>query len=188
MTTVLLGQRPTFRHSRGLPLETRFWERVRKTERCWVWIASRAGRGYGFISVMQGRRQKWHYAHRLSYEWAYGPIPEGLFVCHHCDNPPCVRPDHLFLGTASDNQRDAQHKGRRPIRSPRRPPKPRETWNIQRGEAHRWATKLTEKSVRDIRAEYAAGLGSMQDLSRVYGVDIGHIQRIIRRKVWKHVA
>lgn len=86
----------------------RFWSKVDKTEGCWNWTASadRAGRG----------RFKWNgrvgYAPRFSWELHYGEIPEGLYVLHECDNPACVRPDHLFLGTKGDNNTDRSRKGR----------------------------------------------------------------------------
>lgn len=99
-----------------MSLEERFWCRVRKTSGCWVWIGARCGRNgekrYGTIRA-DGVQTK---THVLSWRLAYGDIPEGQLVLHHCDNPPCVRPDHLFLGTHQDNTHDAFHKGRRPYR------------------------------------------------------------------------
>lgn len=90
------------------PPEERFWDKVVKTESCWLWDASVDRKGYGKINH-NGKPKS---AHRLSYEIAYGPIPEGMFVCHKCDNPPCVRPDHLFIGTNKDNMADMKSKGR----------------------------------------------------------------------------
>ena len=77
---------------------------------CWPWLGCLTGGGYGQIRN-SGRYQQ---AHRAAWELKYGPIPEGLVVCHRCDNPRCVRPDHLFLGTATDNMRDMYSKGRHP--------------------------------------------------------------------------
>lgn len=90
------------------PPLVRFFEKVRKTETCWEWTACLNSKGYGTMAVL-GRPVL---AHRLSYEFHKGKIPEGLYVCHHCDNPKCVNPDHLFTGTNQDNQNDCVSKGR----------------------------------------------------------------------------
>ena len=86
----------------------RFNEKVRKTDGCWLWTASVVSDGYG--QMWLGRTMV--RAHRLSYEIHKGPVPKGLFVCHRCDVPRCVNPDHLFVGTNQDNQRDSASKGR----------------------------------------------------------------------------
>ena len=92
------------------PVETRFWKKVRKTETCWIWIAGVNAKGYGtmkpegeYIPML---------AHRFSWTLHCGEIPGGLCVLHKCDNPSCVRPDHLFLGTRADNNIDMHAKGR----------------------------------------------------------------------------
>lgn len=89
--------------------EEKFWPRIRKTEGCWLWTGPGDRRGYGQFFPKQGIHL---IAHRYSWELVNGPVPEGLFVCHHCDTPPCVRPDHLFLGTPKDNHDDMVRKGR----------------------------------------------------------------------------
>lgn len=93
-------------------LDTRFWSYVDKRcpDECWPWTRTRRHRrGYG--GVWDGVR--WTHAHRVAYRLARGPIPDGMEVCHHCDNPTCCNPRHLFLGTQLDNMRDMDRKGRR---------------------------------------------------------------------------
>lgn len=85
-----------------------FWGRALIGDGCWEWQGSRMGGAYGRVHVQRRGR----YAHRVAWELTNGPIPDGLVVCHHCDNPPCVRPDHLFLGTVQDNTDDKMRKGR----------------------------------------------------------------------------
>lgn len=88
----------------------RFWSKVERGPQCWIWQAACSPSGYGKFWV-SGHEVR---AHRFVWELMHGPIPEGLMVCHHCDTPPCVRPDHLFLGTGSDNMRDMARKRRHP--------------------------------------------------------------------------
>lgn len=92
-------------------LAERLWAKVDRTESCWIWTGGTNIKGYGCIGLGERGRGK-ALAHRVSWELAFGPIPDGLWVLHHCDNPPCVRPDHLWLGTAADNNRDMVAKGR----------------------------------------------------------------------------
>lgn len=88
--------------------EERFWSHVDKSGECWIWTASRVPWGYG--KTVRNREET--YAHRYSWEMAYGPIPDGMLVMHSCDNPPCVNPSHLLLGTPKDNMDDMRAKGR----------------------------------------------------------------------------
>ena len=101
-----------------IPVKDRFWGKVEKNGpvpehrpglgRCWIWLGARIENDYGVVRV-NGKNNG---AHRISWELTNGPIPEGLWALHHCDNPPCVNPSHLFLGTNTDNQRDCVSKGR----------------------------------------------------------------------------
>jgi hypothetical protein len=141
------------------PLSERFWEKVDKSGDCWVWTGATVRTGHGKIYA-HGHPTA---AHRLSYEWSYGPIPEGLCVCHRCDNPPCVRPDHLFLGTIADNNHDSIGKGRSAT------------------------ARLTETQVREMRASYAAHEGSFARLAQRFGVNPSTVGLIVHRKLWAHV-
>src|SRR4029077_19707477 len=100
-------------------LDDRFWTKVRRGNdgECWEWTAYKSPKGYGRFQVggIVGPR----FAHRLSYEAHIGRIPEGLFVLHRCDNPACVNPDHLWLGSKADNNRDMTDKGRRRSNPPK---------------------------------------------------------------------
>jgi hypothetical protein len=89
----------------------RFWQSVDKSGECWVWISHTFRDGYGKFKG-PGPEHKTFQSHRFVYALEVGEIPKGMFVCHHCDNPPCVNPKHLFLGTALDNKRDCIAKGR----------------------------------------------------------------------------
>lgn len=91
------------------PAEVRFWRRVDKTDDCWLWTGGSNGLGYGVFGIATGQTMG---AHRYSWQIVFGPIPDGMFVCHQCDTPACVRPDHLFLGTHEDNMVDMVSKGR----------------------------------------------------------------------------
>jgi hypothetical protein len=153
--------------------EDRFWARVRKDpDGCWRWTASGV-RDYGRI-LYDGKRVL---AHRLSWELRHGPIPEGMEVCHNCpngDDPSCVNPDHLFLGTHAENMRDMVAKGRR-----------RKVQGI-RGEKSPVA-KLTDAKASEALALYRTGGWSHSTLARRYGVSDGAIQQLVQRKTWRHL-
>lgn len=98
-----------------MSVSERFWPKVDRDttdDGCWPWIAARNSSGYGWFKPGHGAHAVG--AHRMAYELTHGPIPDGLLVLHQCDNPPCVRPDHLFLGTVQDNNADKMAKGRHP--------------------------------------------------------------------------
>lgn len=141
-------------------LGDRFWEKVELTPGCWLWTGYRDRRGYGTITV----DRKVTRAHRLSYEMAVGAVPDGQWVLHTCDNPSCVRPDHLFLGTHADNMADASRKGRMP-------------GGHLAGQDHPHA-KLTNAQAAEIRALCASGAKRVH-LARLYGVSRDAIQKIV---------
>jgi len=154
------------------PVETRFWKYVTKTDGCWLWTGATTNGGYGVLQA-GGRAGKIVRAHRLSWRLHCGPVADDIDVCHHCDNPPCVRPDHLFLGTAKTNVADMVSKGRA-------------RGGSGRGEQHHRA-KLTAEQVRAMRADYARGGTSLNQLAAHYGVSKKSVLNIIHRRVWAHV-
>jgi hypothetical protein len=161
----------------------RFWEKVDRSGDCWVWTAHRGPQGYGACYVLRDGAKSQMGAHRVSWMIAHGPIPDGMFVCHRCDNPPCVRPDHLFLGSPRDNSQDAAKKGR--MASGERHTTRLHPERIARG-ARLPQTKLTEDDVREIRRELAASTPE-RHLARRYGVSKSLIWSIKTRRSWRHV-
>jgi hypothetical protein len=113
---VMASQYSTTHRIRGkyapVSLAERFWAKVRQSDGCWEWTGAKDDDGYGMIGVSGSRRNGHERAHRTSWRLHNGTIPPGMWVLHHCDNPPCVRPDHLFLGDRSVNMLDCAKKGR----------------------------------------------------------------------------
>lgn len=105
---------------------------------CWLWVGSRTRDGYGLVVVQRSMRRVAHLAHRIAWEMHNGPIPDGACVCHRCDQPLCIRPDHLFLGTHTENMRDAAAKGR--THRQRKPRIPDTTRDAVRRESEAGAT------------------------------------------------
>lgn len=143
-------------------MHERFWSKVDKGDpnKCWEWQAGKDGHGYGAFKIAKKQYQ----AHRVAYELTFGTIPAGVgyhgtCVCHHCDNPACCNPNHLFLGTAADNSKDQASKG------------------LSK------AAKLTPDEIREIRRLRNEG-AKQKVLAKKFGVDASTISRICARKAW----
>lgn len=160
----------------------RFWSKVNKSGDCWIWTATRQGGGCGNFTV----NRKAYQAHRWLYIQLHGPVAKGIEICHKCDNPACVNPDHLFAGTKSDNMQDSANKGRnamqkRPWRSCFNHP----TFEPCCGE-NQGNSKLTTEQVIDIIRLGREGVSSSA-IGEMFGINAGHIRRILGGKAWKHV-
>lgn len=153
--------------------EERFWRNVKRTDGCWLWQGARYRDGYGaFKSGVMVR------AHRYAYEQRVGPISVGQVVMHLCDNPLCVRPDHLRAATQLDNMADCKAKGRVATAANGR----------NRRTVERPAAKLTEQQVQDIRKQWAASggkRGAMTSIAQSFGVTTPTVHRIVRGHAWR---
>ena len=151
----------------------RFLEKIQKTDYCWIWVGAKQNRRksqphpYGVMAV-QWKPRYAMLAHRLSWELHFGKIPDGLGVLHKCDNPPCVNPEHLFLGTQRDNMQDCVAKGRK-----------------ERGELC-GRSVLKPDEVLEIRAKYKPGAG-YKNLAEEYGVGKSTIEAVVKSYSWKHL-
>lgn len=157
------------------PILTRFWEKVNKTKSCWIWTGAKTGGSYGVI-WFNGRNYP---AHKLSWRMAYGPIPKGKLVCHNCpggDNPSCVRPSHLFLGTHRENLQDASKKG---------------MLATAKDGTNNPMARLTEDDVLEIRRRYKKGSrrgpNSSYILAKEFGVSIAWVRAIAKKERWSHI-
>ena len=151
--------------------EDRFWSKVDKSGDCWLWTGAVKSEEFPYgIFKLEGKTVR---AHRYSWELAERRKPRRLCVLHRCDNPRCVRPNHLFLGTRDDNIQDCIGKGR---------------FNPGHVLGERVGTsKLTEAKVRMIRQQRKSGV-TLTQLGRDFGLDPSHVYRIVSRRSWKHVT
>lgn len=173
-----------------LPVSTRFWRKVEKSDSCWIWVGAKIQKSsYGVINV----NGKPKLTHRVSYELAFGDIPDGMCVLHRCDVKPCVNPSHLFIGTKKDNSRDMVEKGRhyyqqKPeviIRGERHYSK-KYPEKVNKGEKH-GMSKLSEEQVTYIRQKYSSQTISIRELALEMMVSSSTIHMIISRKTWRHL-
>jgi hypothetical protein len=149
-------------------LEERFWNKVCKGEEgndCWVWLGTKTARGYG--KIYDG--EKMEYAHRLSWKLVNGSISDEMEVCHTCDNPMCVNPVHLFIGSHLENVRDMVAKDRG-----------------NRGERHGHA-KLTDEQVKFIRRLARDGLPQIW-IATVFHLHVRYVWQLVHNERWKHIA
>lgn len=157
--------------SKGGSFEARwqhYLETMNVTESgCWEWTGPKRKTGYGVI----GRNGKSALTHRVAYELARGPVPAGMCVCHSCDNPACINPAHLWIGTQGDNRRDCAAKGRnsKPDVSGERNPN----------------AKLTREQVSEIRRRYEAGETNQSALAREYGVIPETVRCVVLGLKWR---
>ncbi len=146
----------------------RFWDNVSvQLEGCWDWVGWKNNGGYGSYPGYRDGKSMRISAHRSSYEMHNGLIPRGMFVLHTCDNPACVRPDHLRLGTQTDNMRDCAKKGR-----------------TNQGE-RMWKSVLTDATAR--RALELSKTHSHADVARMLNVERPVISYLCEGKTWKHI-
>lgn len=151
-----------------LSVEQRFWSKVRKRRSgCWEWLASKNQDGYGKFRYESGIGS----THRISWVLTNGEIPDKLHVLHKCDNPSCVNPDHLFLGTNKDNMIDKMQKGRTADFSGEKNP----------------ISKLTDLDVIRIRTLFNSGERTRKELREEYQVSKSLIKMVIDKTTWKHI-
>lgn len=144
--------------------DQRFWASTHPRYQCWEWKGAKNEKGYGIFNTGSGNVR----AHRYSYEMHHGPISKGKLVCHSCDNPGCVNPDHLFCGTEAHNTADAVSKGR-----------------MAKGEASGTA-KLSEANVVEMRRLKSIGV-SRDHLAKQFGVHPQTVSKILKRMTWRHI-
>jgi hypothetical protein len=143
---------------------------------CWIWTAAKDKRGYGRFGLVTSRSCA---AHRIAFSVCIGSIPDQKpFICHHCDNPSCVNPEHLFAGTPLDNTQDMMRKGRRPVDY---------VVDVLRGEKNH-KSKLTAEKVRQIRAAYVPQRMGYMRLAKRYGVTPMAIKMVVTHRSWSHIV
>lgn len=148
-------------------ISERFWKKVEKTAGCWRWMGAKNDCGYGKLGVFLTEI----YAHRMAMYLTGTVIPPGLFACHKCDNPSCVNPGHIFIGSNTDNMLDCAKKGRMRRAVGEKVPRAR----------------FTSEQIMGIRSAYKRNLFGYLKIAKIFGVSSGCIRGIIQRKTWKHI-
>lgn len=144
-------------------MKVKLIKNIKNVNECWEWQKFRLKKGYGKFSY----KRKSYLAHRISWILFKGTIPKDIYVCHKCDNPPCVNPDHLFLGDQRANIRDMVKKNRRDFKCENAP-----------------SRKLSSKDVLQIRQMIDTGI-KIKEISKFFHITHGHVRAIKHRKCWK---
>jgi hypothetical protein len=167
-------------------LAPRLWRRVVKSDGCWNWTGNKL-RGCGTFSFGRATTASGHATVRVPrVAWVihFGPIPAGMCVCHHCDNPSCVRPEHLFLGTQKDNMADRDRKGRANWQQ--------QGFRLFGGQRNLHRSRLTDEQIREIRARYSprgAGSGSAnRRLASDFGISLPYLWLVATGQAPRHSA
>jgi hypothetical protein len=169
-----------FHNRRKLLKQAYFWSKVAVTKspiECWEWKSTISGGRYGSIS-MGGRVKS---AHRTAYELTFGEIPEGMLVCHRCDNPRCVNPTHLFIGTPKDNSQDCIAKGRKKTM-----PGAANPMYGKFGEKHHNSI-ISDADALEIKRLYLAGGIFQEEIARKYNVTQGFVSGIVTGRTRPHL-
>ena len=161
-----------FIESKMKKTKERFESKLKKTNNCWEWQACLSKKGYGQFGICEEGKWKIVAAHRVAYMIFVGPVPGGMHVLHKCDNPSCVNPNHLFVGTNDDNVADRVSKGRSAVMVGHKNPR----------------AKLTENDVRNIRQMLKYKVKSRSQIAKDYNVSYSTISHIDRRILWPHVV
>lgn len=152
-------------------IKDRFWRKVsiKNPRECWEWLAAKNNCGYGTFKLTKGK--SW-LSHRVAYLLEFGEIPKSKYVLHSCDNPACVNPKHLYIGTQFENMRDKSLRGR----------------DYDRNGERNSNAKLTEILVDRLRAEYEKRETTQETLSRKFNISPAQVHNIVARKSWTMIA